>query len=277
MVIFTRMRCDELAIHYQEYGDRSADTLMLFLHGGGVSGWMWDRQVGAFARYHCAVPDLPGHGLSTEEPAFSIRSSAAELLQWIEDNAGGKKVVVTGFSLGAQVLVQMLSIRPALIDYAIINSALVRPISYAAKLIGPAARITFPLIKYRWFSRLQAKTLYLGDEYLERYYAESCRMQPETLITVLKENMSFSIPAGFNEAAGKILVTVGGQEKAVMKHSAEDLVAANPHCVGVIIPGVGHGVSLARPELFNGLVEAWMHDRDLPEGYIKIAADPRLK
>ncbi|NQX44615.1 alpha/beta hydrolase [Paenibacillus tritici] len=262
-----------MALHIQEYGDRSADCLMIFLHGGGVSGWMWEKQVKAFARYHCAVPDLPGHGLSSDAPEFSIRSSAAELLQWIEDHAGGKKVVVIGFSLGAQVLTQMLGMQPALIDYAIINSALVRPVSYAARWIRPAARLSFPLIQYRWFSRLQAKTLYLGDEYLERYYEESCRMQPETLITVLEENMSFSIPPGFSEAAGKILVTVGEQEKAVMKQSAQDLVDASSHCIGVMIPGVGHGVSLARPELFNGLVDAWIHDRDLPGGYIRMAAD----
>lgn len=253
-----------MAIHIQEYGDRDGDGLMVFLHGGGVSGWMWEKQVAAFAGYHCLVPDLPGHGFSREDKEFTIRSSAEELLSVIEARAQGRKVVVTGFSLGAQVLVQMLGLRPELIHYAIINSALVRPIPSANWLIGPAVRLSFPLIKLRWFAKLQAKTLHLGDEYLERYYEESRQMQLKTLIRVLEENMSFRIPAGFSEAAGKILVTVGEQEKSVMKQSARDLTSANPRSMGVAIPQVGHGVPLARPELFNELVEAWIQDEELP-------------
>ncbi|MEK3791855.1 alpha/beta hydrolase [Paenibacillus sp. FSL R7-0204] len=253
-----------MAIHIQEYGDPNGECLMVFLHGGGVSGWMWEKQVAAFAGYHCLVPDLPGHGFSREDQEFTIRSIAEELVSIIEERAQGRKIVVTGFSLGAQVLVQMLGIRPELIDYAIINSALVRPIPSASRLIGPALRLSFPLIKYRWFARLQAKTLYLGEEYLERYVEESLQMELKTLIRVLEENMSFRIPAGFSDAAGKILVTVGELEKSVMKQSARDLVSANPHSTGLVIPRIGHGVPLAKPELFNELVEAWIQDEELP-------------
>ncbi|WP_405116089.1 alpha/beta hydrolase [Paenibacillus sp. FSL K6-1217] len=253
-----------MAIHIQEYGDPDGGCLMVFLHGGGVSGWMWDKQAAAFARYHCLVPDLPGHGFSRDDMEFTIRSSAEELLSIMEDQAKGRKIIVTGFSLGAQVLTQMLGMRPELIDYAIINSALVRPIPSARRLIGPAVRLSFPLIRYRWFAKLQAKTLYLGEEYLERYVEESRQMELKTLIRVLEENMSFRIPAGFSEAAGKILVTVGEREKSVMKQSARDLVAANPRSMGVVLPRIGHGVPLAKPELFNELLKAWIQGGDLP-------------
>lgn len=257
-------KSEVLAIHIQEYGIRDGDCLVVFLHGGGVSGWMWDKQVAAFDRYHCLVPDLPEHGLSREDKEFTIRSSAEELLSVIEERAQGRKIIVTGFSLGAQVLVQMLGLRPELIDYAIINSALVRPIPSASRLIGPAVKLSFPLIKYRWFAKLQAKTLYLGEEFLERYIEESRQMELKTLIRVLEENMSFRIPPGFSEAAGKILVTVGEQEKSVMKQSARDLVAANSRSTDVVIPRIGHGVPLAKPELFNRLVEAWIQGGELP-------------
>ena len=35
---------NELDLHYKEYGDKNA-SLMVFLHGGGVSSWMWDEQI----------------------------------------------------------------------------------------------------------------------------------------------------------------------------------------------------------------------------------------
>ena len=87
---------------------------------------------------------------------------------------------------------------------------------------------------------------------------ESCKMKPDTLVRVFEENMSFNIPKDFSKANGKILVTVGEKEKAMMKHSAKDLVEANSNCIGVMIPKIGHGVSLGMPDFFNQMVEAWI-------------------
>ena len=80
-------------------------------------------------------------------------------------------------------------------------------------------------------------------------------------VRVLEENMSFHIPKDFNKANGKILVTVGEKEKAIMKNSVKDLVEANSNCIGVIIPKIGHGVSLAMPDFFNQMVESWITKR----------------
>ncbi|WP_120037429.1 alpha/beta hydrolase [Bacillus sp. PK3_68] len=259
-----------MALQYQEHGDESA-PLMLFLHGGGVSGWMWDKQVQYFAHYHCIVPDLPEHGLNNHKINFSIKTSAVELIQLIEKKAGTKKVILIGFSLGSQVIIQLLSMKPDLIDFAIINSAVVRPIPYAKKLIRPTIRLSFPLIKNRWFSQLQAKPLYISKDYFEKYYEESCQMKPDTLVRVLEENTSFGIPADFKKANGKILVTVGEKEKAIMKKSAKDIVDANSHCIGIGIPNIGHGAPLAMPDFFNRMVETWINEDGLPQDCIVIS------
>ncbi|MCM3358342.1 alpha/beta hydrolase [Psychrobacillus sp. MER TA 171] len=51
-----------MALYYKEDGEQN-EQIILFLHGGGVGGWMWDEQVQYFkGKYHCIVPDLPGHG-----------------------------------------------------------------------------------------------------------------------------------------------------------------------------------------------------------------------
>jgi pimeloyl-ACP methyl ester carboxylesterase len=253
-----------LALHYQEYGDTSA-SLMLFLHGGGVSSWMWDKQVQYFTHYHCIVPDLPEHGLNNNEVDFSIKGSAEELIKLIEEKARGKRVILIGFSLGSQVIIQLISMKPDLIDFAIINSALVRPISYAKKWIQSSIRLSFPLIKNRCFSKLQAKTLYVSEDYFGKYYKESCQMKPDTLVRVLEENMSFEIPKDFRKATGKMLVTVGEKEKLVMKKSARDIVETNSNCKGVIIPEIGHGIPLAMPDVFNQMIETWIHEGELPK------------
>jgi len=253
-----------LGLHYREYGDKDA-SLIVFLHGGGVSSWMWDKQVQYLTNYHCVTVDLPEQGQSTQEDEFSIEHSAFRIIELINELANGKGVAVIGFSLGAQVLVQMLSYRTDLINYAIINSALVKPSRLGEKVISPLIRLTFPLIKNKTFSKLQAKTLFIGEEYFEKYYNESCQMERNTLVRILKENMSFEIPAGFSEAKGKILVTLGEKEKAIMKKSASEIVNCNENCTGVIISGIGHGVPLSKPDLFNQIIEKWINGEEVPE------------
>lgn len=257
-----------LRLFYKESGDLE-NPLIVFLHGGGVSGWMWEKQLEYFHDYHCLVPDLPGHGLSSRMD-FSIHSSAEEIGSLIQAKAQGKQVILVGFSLGAQIAIKILSLYPDLVDYAVINSALVRPIPLATKVINPTVRLTYRLTKNRAFSKIQAKQLYIGDQMFEKYYKETTDMERNTLIKILEENMSFRIPKDFSRSKAKILITVGNHEKQIMKKSVSDLVDKNMNCKGVIIPSVGHGVSLALPDLFNKMIEAWIHDRELPSGLIPV-------
>ena len=82
-----------MGLHYQEYGDKNA-PLIVFLHGGGVSSWMWDKQVQYFRHYHCITIDLPEQGGSKYTENFTIQLSAEKINELIEKIANGKKVIV---------------------------------------------------------------------------------------------------------------------------------------------------------------------------------------
>jgi pimeloyl-ACP methyl ester carboxylesterase len=257
------------SLYYQESGDKNA-SLMVFLHGGGVSSWMWEKQIQYFKHYHCVAVDLPEQGKSRNTEEFSIKNSAEKAIELIENVAKDKTVIVIGFSLGAQVTIQMLSLNPSLIDFAFINSALVRPQPLLSKMIRPSIHFTFPLVKMRAFSKIQAKALYVDNGLFETYYRESSQMKPETLTRILEENMSFSIPEDFGKAHAKILVTVGEKEKAIMKRSAKEIVLSNPNCTGIILPNIGHGVPLALPRLFNQTIEQWIKEGAFPPDAVVI-------
>ncbi|WFE13138.1 alpha/beta hydrolase [Bacillus atrophaeus] len=215
-----------MSIHVKEYGDKSA-SLMVFIHGGGVSGWMWEKQISHFQSFHCVVPDLPSHG----ENSDSI------------------------VSIGSQILIQILCVRPHLIDFAMINSALVKQTPFVGLFIKPCSAFSSFFIKNRTFSKMQGKTLYISESHFETYYKESCRMSADTLYRILKENMSFKRPARFSEASADILVTAGEKERGILKTSAREIGNKNANCRSVMIPGTGHGAPLAQPELFNEMVE----------------------
>ena len=35
----------KLNLYIKESGNKQATTMFVFLHGGGVSGWMWSKQI----------------------------------------------------------------------------------------------------------------------------------------------------------------------------------------------------------------------------------------
>ena len=67
-----------MTLYMQETGPATAPTL-LFLHGGGGAGWMWQAQLEHFADYHSLLPDLPEHGQIGQMQPFGIQYSAASL------------------------------------------------------------------------------------------------------------------------------------------------------------------------------------------------------
>ncbi|HZH61597.1 MAG TPA: alpha/beta fold hydrolase, partial [Metabacillus sp.] len=149
---------------------------MVFIHGGGVSGWMWDKQIEYFSsKFHCLVPDMPEHGRSKNGVQFTINDAADEIIELIKEKSKGKRVIAIGFSLGAQVLIAMLNQKPNLIDFAMINSALVKPVPFANALTK-SMMFAFPLVRYKAFSKIQAKSMYIDGDYQDIYYQESCQI-----------------------------------------------------------------------------------------------------
>ena len=247
---------------FMEYGNMEG-PLLVFIHGGGAGGWMWDKQITYFKDYHCLVPTLQGHGGRSEETSFSIQANSIEILDLIRQKKNGRDVHLVGFSIGAQICLDMLSLAPNVITSAVINSAVVIPMKFAIPLIAPAIKLSFPLIKNKSFAKAQAKQLYMQGEYFDTYYEDSLRMKQSTLIEILKENMSFSIPDNFSQCKADVLVTVGGKEKGIMKKSALRIVEKNGKCQSYIIPSIGHGFPVAQPEQFNQVVETWIEQRKI--------------
>ena len=252
-----------MSLAYKEFGNLSA-PMIVFLHGGGVAGWMWKPQVEFFVRNHVLVPDLEGHGESIDEPFQSIGASADSVIRLIDEKSNGQKVTLVGLSLGAQIAVEIISRRPEIAGCALINSALTRPMPMTRKLLGPTLRMSFGLIQNRKFSKLQAAQLYIDDRDFETYFEDSKKTTLESLTKILDANMSYTIPTGFRDASAHILLLVGAKEKSVMKKSTLDLLHANRRSEAYITPRIGHGVSLADPMLFNRILQAWMEASPLP-------------
>lgn len=244
-------------MHLDTFGPRDGRPLVL-LHGGGVAGWMWspvrahlesDRRV--------LVPDLPGHGRSTDEDYVSHEVTVAALARLLEDHGPleGQGATVVGFSLGAQLAVQLASERPDLVDGVVVVSAQAVPMRASRPTLALLGA-TAGLARQEWFARLQAKQLFLPDELLDDYVRTSAGISRETLLRSVEENLRFVPPAGWRAFPGAATILVGSRERTLMKRSALALHATLPHSTLEIVDGCGHGIPLQRPELLAQRIDA---------------------
>ncbi|MGG1593137.1 alpha/beta fold hydrolase [Terribacillus saccharophilus] len=230
------------------YHEHQEQTL-LFLHGGGVGGWMWKEQIMHFKDYRCAVAEL-----DFETDNVSIKHLADQLLNWAENNKRNGKLALIGFSIGAQIALQMVSKRPDLFCFTMLNSPLTIPVNLPTNIIQCAVSLTYPLVKKRSFAALQARALSIPAEDFDAYYQYSLQISSIALTKMLEENMQFSIPQDFSNIKTDVLVTVGAKEKQIMKRSAAELTNRNSDCSSLLIADIGHGFPVEQPQLFNLLL-----------------------
>ena len=135
-----------------EFGKQNQNTVLL-LHGGGLSWWNY-REVAKHLEKDCHVilPVLDGHA-DSGVPFTSIADNAAGLIAYIDAHLGGQVTVLGGLSLGGQVALEMLSQRPGICRFALIESAPVKPSKLTHALIGPTFGMSYGLMKQRWFAR----------------------------------------------------------------------------------------------------------------------------
>src|SRR5712691_2529498 len=225
----------------RECGPVSAPTIC-FLHGGGISGWMWRPQVEALQdTYHCLVPDLPEHGLSAAIQPFTIADAARRIAELIRERAHGGRAHVIGLSEGAQITVQLLSSASEVVDHAIVSSALVHPLP-GVGLLGPR---TLALIFTLFAAPFQGSDAYVrlnmryGNALPEQYFREAredTRQMTATSFThIILENQRFRIPAGLDQVQVPTLIVAGQHELAIMRQSARDRSATSPAGQGYLV------------------------------------------
>jgi pimeloyl-ACP methyl ester carboxylesterase len=258
----------------RECGPATAPTIC-FLHGGGISGWMWGPQVEVLQdTYHCLVPDMPEHGLSAAVRPFTIADTARRIAEVIRERAHGGRAHVIGLSEGAQVTVQLLGSAAEVVDHAIISSALLYPLP-GAGLLGPRAlALTFnlfvaPFQGSDWYIRLNRRGNAIPEQYFNEVREDTRRMTADSFIHMILENQRFRMPAGLDQVQVPALVFAGQHELAIMRRSARNLAATLPAGQGYLVAfskraAEEHAWNLHRPDLFNAVTRAWLTDQPLP-------------
>ena len=104
------------------------------------------------------LPILDGHA-ECDKQFTTIENNALDIIEFVNSKLGGSVLMMGGLSLGGQILLEILSQRKDICKYAIVESVLVIPSKFTYSMIKPAFGSCYGLIKYKWFSKLQFKSL----------------------------------------------------------------------------------------------------------------------
>ena len=232
-----------------EFGKQNKDTVLL-LHGGGLSWWNYREAAQKLAQqYHVILPVLDGHA-GSDTPFFTIEDNAAKLISYIDAHFGGQVLAVSGLSLGGQIAVEMLSQRKDICQYALLESALVKPMKLTSALIGPTFGMSYGLIRQEWFSKLQADYLGIPRALFDDYFRDTCKISKADMIAFLQANSLYTVKPSLSETVAKVKIVAGAKEQKNIRDSAKLLHEA--------IPGSAMDLSINHPESYVRMLTEWI-------------------
>ncbi|HSD82599.1 MAG TPA: alpha/beta hydrolase [Anaerolineae bacterium] len=256
-----------MTLYTQEFGPANAPTIV-FLHGGGVGGWMWKPQIAQLKdEYHLLVPDLPEHGQSAEVKPLTLRNGAAHVAELIRTRAHDGRAHVVGLSLGAQTVIELLSQSPELIDHAIASGPLMRPLP-GIGLTNLMAKMYWPFRNATWLVKWNMKGLGVPEEYFEDFRRDTAALTIDGFVRMTRANGNNHMPVNLQTVTVPTLLLVGEKELKIMRESVRDLLAAMPSAKGYLVTGAIHNWSLQLPDLFTQAVRAWITGRALPSNLV---------
>ena len=248
----------------REYGPVGAPAIV-FLHGGKMSGWSWEPVVQRMQGYHCLVPDLPQYGKSFQHGPFEIGTAAGAVAELIRSRVASGRAHVVGFSLGAQVGVQLLATEPNLADRAVLCGTVINTtpcVRLTQLLLGTISRNPI----YRWVLRRyrNARHAPIPPANIDDYREDVRLMKGAQSANIVVASWGFTLPEGLDKSDTPTLFLTGGKEAGLVRRWAAALAEPMPNGVDRIAIGMRHNWPLCHPDLFSRTVNGWLSGDVLP-------------
>jgi pimeloyl-ACP methyl ester carboxylesterase len=253
-----------MSLYVNETGTPGAPSIV-FLHGVGTSGWMWEKQIAALADFHCLNVDLPGHGKSNHVTWVSLADTADQIAALIRGYATNGRAHVVGLSLGAYIALVLLESHANVVDRVVISGVTAAPMPNRA-LLKPQLWLMSFVMKRRWFVNMQARSLHLPPDMQSAFTRNLLAMSMHAYRRIWQEVVDFYVPPSLHLVNNPTLITAGGRESKIITQTVDTIPKIMPSAQGRLAPGLGHGWNVEAPGLFNAMVRAWITGTPLPAG-----------
>lgn len=215
------------------FEDRGAGDPLLLLHGGMGIGDDWRHVFPADPNgYRVIVPDLRGHGRSTNTAAFTFRRCADDVIALMDHLHIGRAKAI-GLSMGAKTLLHVATTQPDRVDAMVLVSA--------TPYFPPSMRTVAAGFTAEAFHRLPAgerdalrRRHVFGDEQILRLY-EMTRS-----FATSHDDMAFT-PATLAAITARTLIVHGDRDPLYPVELALELFRGIPSSALWVVPYGGHG------------------------------------
>ncbi len=252
-----------MSLYVRKTGSATAPTIV-FLHGSGVSSWMWDEQIKVLQNdYQCLAIDLPGNGESYQTEWVSFADTADQIATIIRQSAASGKAHVVGLSLGGYTGLVLLNSHADVVESLLVSGVSAKPFSSIWRwriILG----IMQPLMKWDPFINLQARMLHIPAEAAALYTRDNKRMSTRGFHRIYEEVLHFALPEFTGEQGIPLLAVAGDSENAMIKDGLTDFVKQRQNTKAALVPNAHHGWNGEHPQLFTDMVGAWIQQMPLP-------------
>src|SRR3954463_4273303 len=214
------------------YEDRGSDAPLLLLHGGTGVGADWNLvfAAGDPPGFRVIVPDLRGHGRSTNPSgAFTFRQCARDIVALL-DALGVQSVRAIGLSAGAKTLLHIATEQPDRVEAMVLVSA--TPY-FPASARAAMAQMTVDSLSDSDWTMLRQRHVQ-GDEQIRALYRHMHDLKDSY------DDMAFTPPL-LATISARTLVVHGDRDPLYPVELALELYRSIPNAALWVVPNGGHG------------------------------------
>ena len=241
-----KVQVNDIDMHYEVHGEGPP---LLMLHGFSGASQAWTPLIKDYSeRFQLIVPDLRGHGKTTNPSKKLSNRQASEDINELLKILGLKNVKAVGCSFGGDTLLQIATRYPNKIESMVLDGA--TPY-YTNQMRKKVINLTVTEEQMKIFRQVHV----FGDEQIELLFQNHVEM------VSMYDDQNFTAPF-LSSIQAKTLVILGDRDIFIPVEMATSLFEAIPDSYLWIVPNAGHAltmnsVDVVRNQILDFLTGKW--------------------
>lgn len=233
----------------EEYGKSNSKTIVM-LHGAHFVH-TFGRQYSLSEEFHIVVPHIMGFGDNTER-VFQTDECIMELADYIKSL--NKKVMLVGFSLGAQLAFKLVSEHSELFESAIIVSPwLIKEEPFLSEIEKLNIK-QLRQLKNKLICGFMGIMNGLPPKACKEFILQMQNVKEETISNIVYNGITIDSVPRFSDIQVPVIAIAGEKEQDEVLNSIRKMAEINKNCRFEIWEKAGHNIPPLFAKRFNKLI-----------------------